>query len=157
MSSVRDEQNPELIERWYGLEPINEEEEKVMCHFATIFSLWAADRNSTDVKAQWFARMRPENGYKLLLNKATLGRKEIFVETFKNLKRQGFDPPAKLPVNVRVRIKVSRILYVEGRRLADRTAASQHIKDVLKSARSPVQPGDTNSPKNQDEVQAIGP
>ena len=157
MSILTDEQNADLIDRWYVFEPTNEEAENVMCHFATIFSDWAADRNSTVLKALWLARMRPEYGYKVLFNEDTLGRKEKFVETLKNLKRKGFDPPANLPGNTRVPIKVSHMIYAGDTRLADRTAASQHTKDIFKSVRSPAHRGDTDFPNNnQDEVQAAG-
>ena len=71
MSSLTDEQTVELIDQWYQFGPINEEEEKVMCHFATIFNGWVADCSSTVLKAQWRAKMRPENGYKVLLNDST--------------------------------------------------------------------------------------
>ncbi len=86
MSSLTVEQKIELIDRCYGFEHVDEEEGKVICHFATIFGGWNADRNSTALKAQWLARMRPESGYKVLFNEGTLCRKEIFVETLNNLK-----------------------------------------------------------------------
>ena len=157
MSSLTDEQKAELIDRRYVFELINEEAEKVMCHFATIFRDWAADRNSTVLKAQWLARMRPEYGCKVLFNEETLGRKEKLVETLKNLRRKGLDPPANLPGNTRVPIKVAHIIYAGDTRLADRTAASQHTKDIFKSVRSPAHRGDTDFPNNnQYEVQAAG-
>ncbi len=157
MSSLTDEQKAELIDRWYGFEPINEEEEKVMCHFATIFSDWAADRNSTVLKAHWLAKMRLENGYKELFNEGILGRKEIFVETLKNLMRQGFDPPPNLLGNTRVPIQVANIIYAGDTRLGERTSAIQHGKDILKSVKHPAQPGDTDIPNNnQSEVQGAG-
>ncbi len=157
MSSLTDKQKIELIERWYGFKPANEEEEKVKCPFATILSDWGADRNSTVLKAQWLARMRPENGYKVLFNEGILGRREILVKILKDHKRQIFNPPGNLPSNTRAQIEVTQIIKAGDTRLEDRTAVSQHIRDILKSVRSPARPGDTGIPNNnQHEVQAAG-
>ncbi len=38
MSSLTNEQKAELIDKWYRFQNVIEGEEKIKCHFATIFS-----------------------------------------------------------------------------------------------------------------------
>ncbi len=86
--------------------------------------------------------------FKVLFNVGTSGRKVIFVENLKNLKRQGFDPRPILPDNTRVPTKVAQMIDAGDTLPAGRLAASRSIKDILKSVRSPVQPGDMDLPNN---------
>ena len=97
--------------------------------------------------------MHPENGYKVLFNEGTLCRKEIFVETLKNLKRQRFYQPPSLTGNNLVPFNVAHIAYAGDNRSADRLAARMHIKKILNLVSSPAQPGSTEDLNNsQDDV-----
>ncbi len=87
MSRLTNERRAELIDQWYSFEPINEEEEKIMCNFFKFFDDWITDKHRTVLKTAWLARMRPGNNYKELFNEGTRSIKDICIETMKDLKR----------------------------------------------------------------------
>ncbi len=79
------------------------------------------------------------------------------METLKNQKRQGFDTPVRLPGNIHVIIKFAHLIYAGDTHFADKTAASQHIKDILKAVRNRAIPEDAGLPANEHvEAQTTG-
>ena len=68
MSVLTKEQKIEQIDTWYGFYPINDEEEKSMCHFAVIHNKKRTNSNAAVHKPEWIAKTRPSGGYKELFN-----------------------------------------------------------------------------------------
>ena len=75
MSVLTKEQKIELLDTWCGFDPINDEEQKIMCHFAVIHDEKRAHSNTTVDKPEWLTKIRPLGGYKELFNKKHLPKK----------------------------------------------------------------------------------
>ncbi len=77
ISVLTKEQKIELIDSWYGFDPINDEEEKIMCHSAVIHNEQSAKSNAAVHKREWLAQMRPSEGCKELCNEKNCQKRGV--------------------------------------------------------------------------------
>ena len=129
-----DVETRDLLQLWLGFQPDNDGQAKVMIR-ARVFEQYVKYTNDTIKNAELLSQLRFFEGCKSLFNKNTLWNLEIFSKIHHWLQNQGKKQNPETQTNTRVPIKVAHTVYCCATRMAERSAAVDIIKNVLKELR----------------------